>query len=72
MIQRLIALSELPLLDTCIASNEIANLTPFVASNKSATALTQQPQQNPQPDQLPQQPSVSVLNVQATVMWKRP
>ena len=72
MIRTLPALSNSPLWDSSIASDVIANFTPFVASDESATALTQQPQQNPQPDQLPQQPSVSVLDVQATVMWKRP
>ena len=47
MIRTLPALSNSPLWDSSIASDVIANFTPFVASDKSATALTQQPQQNP-------------------------
>ena len=60
---------QFPLWDT---GDVIANFIPFVASGESATALTQQPQQNSPPDQWPQRPSVSVLNVQATLTWKRP
>ena len=69
MIRTSPALSNFPLWDT---GDVIANFIPFVASGESATALTQQPQQNSQPDQWPQRPSVSVLNVQATLTWKRP
>ena len=69
MIRTSPALSNFPLWDT---GDVIANFIPFVASGESATALTQQPQHKSQPDQWPQRPSVSVLNVQATLTWKRP
>ena len=60
MIRTTPALPNFPSWDSSIAGDVIASFTPFVASDAIAIALSEQPQLCLQPDQLPQQPSLSV------------